>query len=234
MSSRPLVGVVIPVWNGERYLSEAIESVLGQTHDAVDIVVVDDGSQDSSADIAGRYAPDVRVVRCPHRGSAAARNTGTEAVRGDFVALLDHDDLWPARKLEIQLAAFGSPEPPDIVFGHVREFISPEIPARAARRLRCTPEPRPAKLSGTMLATRAAVDRVGPTSTEWISADFLAWLLAARRLGLREIMLPDHVLSRRVHELNVKNHGSELPRSEYLRILKAALDQNRAGSQPGG
>jgi hypothetical protein len=116
------------------------------------------------------------------------------------------------------------------VFGHVREFISPELEAELSGRLRCLTEARPAALPGTMLATRAAMTRVGPFAARWVSNDFMAWLLAARQLGLREVMLEEHVLSRRLHDSNF-SHRAELTRHEYLRVLKESLDRRRAGGR---
>jgi glycosyltransferase involved in cell wall biosynthesis len=227
--SEPHVGVVIPVWNGERYLRDAIESVLGQTHTPLDVVVVDDGSTDATTDIAQSFAPLVRLIRRPHEGLGATRNAGIQAVRGDYIAFLDHDDLWPQRKLELQLAAFRAGDAHELVFGHGREFVSPEL-ANEALGVRCDTELRPATVAGAMLATRAAVDRVGPVPTRWVSADFLAWLVVARRLGLREVILPEHVLSRRIHDKNMSLVNAALTRAEYVRILKESIGQEQTGS----
>jgi glycosyltransferase involved in cell wall biosynthesis len=104
----PEVSVVIPCFNGERFLSDAIESVLRQTHGPVEIVVVDDGSTDGSVVVAERYAADGRVTYVRHesnKGIAAARNTGLRRSRGRFVGFLDQDDLWQEDKVDCQLAA---------------------------------------------------------------------------------------------------------------------------------
>jgi len=220
------VGVVIPTRNGELYLAEALESVLRQTHRPLEVVVADDGSTDATLELAQRYAPAVRVLALPHRGLGATRNAGVEALSGDFVAFLDQDDVWSQRKLELQLAAFDAPSPPELVFGHVREFISPELEPQLAGHIRCVSEPRPAALPGTMLATRAALVRVGPFSTRWVSNDFMAWLLAAGRLGLRERVLTEHVLSRRLHLSNYSRLTASV-RSEYLHVIKESLDLRR-------
>lgn len=229
MTSEPVVGVVIPTLDGERYLGEAIESVLRQTHQAIEIVVVDDGSTDATRDVARRYAPDVRCLALPRRGLGAARNSGVGAVGGDYIAFLDQDDIWPEEKLEVQLVPFRERTPPDLVFGNVREFITPELALHLASQLQCVEEPRPAALPGTMVATRRSIAQVGPFSTRWTSNDFMAWLLAARRLGLREVMLGDHVLSRRLHLSNF-SHRTDISRTEYLYILKESLDRRRTGT----
>ena len=108
MTAAPTVSVVIPVHNGERYLAEAIESVLEQSHPALECIVVDDGSTDSTAAVAGRYGDRVRFAERAHAGVSAARNLGTSLARGELVAFLDHDDSWLADKLERQLALVAS------------------------------------------------------------------------------------------------------------------------------
>jgi glycosyltransferase involved in cell wall biosynthesis len=147
---QPQVGVVIPTHDGERHLGEAIESVLGQTHRPLDVVVADDGSTDATREVARGYAPEVRCIALPHRGLGATRNAGIRCVRGEYVAFLDQDDLWPRQKLELQLDRFAAERSLDLVFGAVREFTSPELAPRLARRVRCVSRPRPAALPGTI------------------------------------------------------------------------------------
>jgi glycosyltransferase involved in cell wall biosynthesis len=223
----PVVGVVIPARNGERYLAQAIESVLEQTYQVLDLVVVDDGSTDGTRDVARRFAPDVRCLSGPHCGLGAARNAGVDAVRGDVVAFLDQDDVWVPTKLELQVAALERAPTLDLVFGHVCEFLSPDLEPGVAERLRCRPEPRPAALPGTMLATRSAISRVGPFSTRWVSNDFMAWLLLAREFALKELMLAEHVLFRRLHGANF-SHRTDVTHAEYLLVLKEALVRRRS------
>jgi glycosyltransferase involved in cell wall biosynthesis len=108
------VSVVIPAFNAERTLLDAIESALAQTHEHLEVIVVDDGSRDRTAAIASSAAARdarVRLVRQPNRGVAAARNAGLELARGDFVAPLDADDRWHPEKLALQLDGFESGGP---------------------------------------------------------------------------------------------------------------------------
>ena len=101
-----LVSVVIPTFNREALLRRAIESVLCQTHRAVEVLVVDDGSTDGTAVMmAATYAADARVRYLPQQnaGVAVARNRGLAAATGDYLALLDSDDYWYPWKLELQL-----------------------------------------------------------------------------------------------------------------------------------
>lgn len=110
----PTVSVVIPCYNGAAFLAETLRSVLGQTYAPLEVIVIDDGSTDNSATIAAGFGPPVRVVRQENRGESAARNRGIALARGDWVALLDADDLWEPEKLELQVHALRD-APGDVV-----------------------------------------------------------------------------------------------------------------------
>jgi glycosyltransferase involved in cell wall biosynthesis len=216
------------VRNGERYLAEALDSVLAQTHPPCDIVVVDDGSTDRTVAVAERYAPRVRSVSQPAAGIGAARNRGVAQARGEGLAFLDGDDAWPVDRLERQLAAFHANPRPDLVFGHVEQFVSPDLDPSVRAGIVCPDTPQPAFLANTMLVPRTVWDRVGPFSITAVRSEFLDWLLRAREHGLREVMLEDVVLRRRIH---ATNHGRVRHDAvgEYAVTLKRALDRRRAG-----
>lgn len=110
------VSVVIPCYNGSKFITEAVESVLGQSYGEFEVIVVNDGSSDDSAERV-RSMRDGRVRLVEHeknRGIAAARNTGVRNARGEFVAFLDQDDLWYPAKLERQLAVMDADKTGDI------------------------------------------------------------------------------------------------------------------------
>ncbi|MDQ8188159.1 glycosyltransferase family A protein [Pelagicoccus sp. SDUM812002] len=111
--SAPLVSVVIPAYNAEMFLVEAIESAISQTHRHLEVIVVDDGSTDRTKEIAELYAEKdsrVSVISGPNAGVGAARNRGIASARGQYFAPLDADDRWFPDKLERQLAAMGGEE----------------------------------------------------------------------------------------------------------------------------
>ena len=99
----PLVSVVIPTYNYGRFIGETVESVLTQTYRPVETIIVDDGSTDDTRERVAGYGGRVRYIYQQNSGLSAARNTGIHAAKGEFIALLDSDDLWLPDKLERQI-----------------------------------------------------------------------------------------------------------------------------------
>ena len=112
----PLVSVVIPVYNGERFLNESLESVVAQTFQDYEIICVDDGSTDGSCALLNHYGARVRVIQQANAGQSAARNAGVQQATGAFVAFLDQDDRWYPFKLAQQVAVLNAE--PDVVLVH--------------------------------------------------------------------------------------------------------------------
>jgi glycosyltransferase involved in cell wall biosynthesis len=221
-----LISVIIPVYNGERYLAAAIESAIAQTWKSIEIIVVDDGSADGSAGVAKRFAPSVRYDLQPHVGPGAARNRGVRLAQGQYLAFLDADDLWVKEKLEIQMSALAVSVPPDAVFGHVEQFLSPDLSAEQAARLEWQPGAMPARLPGTILIRRETFEEVGCFSTALRIGEFVEWYGRATELGVRDVILPTVVLKRRIHANNsgiLHRHA----RSDYVRAIKSTIDRRR-------
>jgi len=103
-NSAPRVSVIIPTYNRGWTIERTVDSVLAQTFRDFELIVVDDGSQDDTADILAGYGTDIRVIRQPNAGVSAARNTGIRAAGGEFIAFLDSDDYWLPEKLHVQIA----------------------------------------------------------------------------------------------------------------------------------
>jgi glycosyltransferase involved in cell wall biosynthesis len=112
------VTIIIPCYNQARYLSESIESALGQTHRDLEVIVVDDGSTDATAKVAGRYER-VRLLRQFNQGQAVARNCGLAAARGDYVVFLDADDRLLPHALKAGLQCLARSPEAAFAYGHV-------------------------------------------------------------------------------------------------------------------
>ena len=226
------VSVIIPVFNGERYLSEAVKSALGQTAAPFEVIVVDDGSTDDTPGVAASFGSAIRYDPQPHKGISATLNRGIQLARGDFFAFLDADDVCVPDRLDRQMAVLRAQPEIDMVFGYSRYFLSPDVDADAARRLVIPDQPQPAFIKSAFLIRRGSFFKVGFFDTAWQLGDFIDWFARAVEMGLKTHMVPDVVFERRVHGRNM----TILERSsqgDFVRVLKAALDRRRSGARPG-
>ncbi|MSP12354.1 MAG: glycosyltransferase family 2 protein [Chloroflexi bacterium] len=226
---RPRISAIIPIYNGERYLAEAIQSALDQTYAVAEVIVVDDGSTDDAVLVAQQFPPPVRTIQQPHAGASAARNRGVQESREEYLAFLDADDIWLPDKLALQIAAFAANPAPDMVFGYVQQFHSPDLDPLLKARIVCPAEPAAGILPSTMMTSREAFLRVGFFDDTVMTGELLDWYLRATELGLRTAMLPEVVLRRRLH---AGNHGrvQRDSRKDFARVLKSALDRRRSGN----
>ena len=224
-----LVSVIIPVYNYDRYLGEAIESVLGQTHPHLEVIVVDDGSTDRSSEVAKGFADrGVRYCHQLHAGIGPARNTGVELAQGEFLAFLDADDGWPPEKIEQQLNAFDSDPALEMVFGQALQLQNgPEWEAAVNDYKPSVAGMVPGMVPGTMLIKRNAFFRVGLFKGDLKVGEFIDWYARAVELQVRSLVMADLFLWRRIHGSNqgVRERQSV---NDYARVLKAKLDRKRA------
>ncbi|MSO78742.1 MAG: glycosyltransferase [Acidimicrobiia bacterium] len=231
------VSVVMAVRDGERYLAEALESVLGQTARPGEVVVVDDGSTDSTLTVLASFGNAIRVVSQPPMGQAAAMNRGIEESTGELLAFLDSDDVWMLDALTCRLQRLHESDRPDGVFGSVAQFVSPGIPEHERRFFRFDPEPRPVPLPGTLLVHRAAFASVGKYDEGLRTGANLDWVSRARIAGMQLVSVPDVVLRRRLHDLNLGITMRGGARQDLLAVVRAhrarqATEPDDSGSEP--
>jgi len=219
----PLVSCIIPTRNGERYLAQAIESLLAQTWRPIEIIVVDDGSTDRTAEIAAAFGEAVRVASHPVANPVIARNHGMTLATGEFLGFLDHDDLWIPEKLALQMAAFEEDPALDVCVGMVQRFTQ----ASPEDEMTMVGSAVPGYLTIAMLARRRAFERVGPLDPAHFHSDSADWFLRARACDIGVRLLPQTLAYHRDHDSNRSlTHGNR-SRGEFLRLLKSKLDRER-------
>ena len=116
----PVVSIILPVFNGERFIREAVESIVSQGYPSLEIIIIDDGSTDKTKDIIEEVPVEVRYFRQDNRGPAAARNKGVREAMGDFVAFIDVDDLWPKNNLHMLAKELLENKDVDVVHGYAQ------------------------------------------------------------------------------------------------------------------
>lgn len=224
--------VVIPVYNNATYLTESVESVRRQTRQPRCIILVDDGSTDATPDVAAALrdngeGPPLDYVRQENRGPAAAMNRGATLVESSLIAFQSADDIWVPQKIEWQLKALD--DGADLVFGHMQNFVSPELDAATAASLQCPPEPMAGHNAGTMLTRLDTFRAVGPINESFRIGEFIDWYGRAIDLELKAVVVPRVVAMRRLHG---RNHSltRKTEAIGYAHVLKAMLDRRRARS----
>jgi glycosyltransferase involved in cell wall biosynthesis len=222
-----MLSVIVPAFNAERFLRQAIDSVLAQAWPKLEILVVDNGSTDATGAIARSYGAPVRCLESLPPGQPATSNTGVRHATGDWLAFIDADDLWAPGKLSRQFQEFEQDPDLEAVFGHAVNFTG-AVPTADG----CAAEEMPAPLPGTMLIRCEAFHRVGYYDESFTVGSIMDWYLRARELSLRMRILPDVLLYRRVHDDNLGSRHKDR-RADYVHILKAALDRRRKADAPG-
>lgn len=231
-SLNPLVSVVVPVHDGERYLAQALASIFAQDYRPIEVIVVDDGSSDASASIASGF-PDLRLIRQDNAGVSAARNTGIAAARGAFVAFLDADDLWLPNKLSRHVTFHLQHPKIGYTVAGVRNFLSDREQPPTWLTAADIGEDKVGYLPGNLFVSRATFDRVGGFDPDFRVGEGAEWFARAKDAGVLKAILPEVLLLRRAHPANQTNDLARI-RSGVLRALKASIDRQReADAAPG-
>lgn len=217
------VSVIIPVHNGAAFLADAIGSVRAQRYEPLEIVVVDDGSTDDSAAVAGSLG--VIVLRQRNQGPASARNLGIAKTSGELIGFLDADDLWTGHKLALEVPPFRRDPALGVVQGLTQE-------ARAVRRYDGTVsfedflEPFVSISLGSALFRRSVFDRIGMLDPDLRFAEDLDWFIRARDLGVPMLFVSSVMQIARRHGDNI-TWGKNMQEKNFLKILKRSLDRRR-------
>lgn len=228
MSPKPFISVIVPVYNGEKYLAEALESIRRQDYEPLEVVVVDDGSTDRTGEIARGFDLNLRYTRQPNRGPSAARNRGLEMARGEIVAFQDADDLWPEGKLALQLQKLMDDPSLEIVLGRVQRIKLAGV-ADGEEVFEDFSEPHIAFNLGSALYRKSVFDRVGLFDVTMRYSEDVEWLMRARERGVRMIVLKQVTLLYRLHGQNM-THGRDIRGVRFMNALKKSVDRRkRAG-----
>ena len=225
-----LVSVVVPTYNYRHYVGEAIESVLAQSHQPLEILVVDDGSTDGTQEELRRFNGRIRYLHQPNRGLSAARNTGILAAAGEFIALLDADDLWAPTKIEKQMALMDSPEV-GVVFCALNRI---DVRSGAEEVKHCLPDSRGdlrrmllhrnCMTASTVLVRRACFEKAGLFDESLRSAeDWDMWIRISRHFHFDYV--PEPLITYRIHGANMTKKIATMHQYQ-MQVLRRAFDED--------
>jgi glycosyltransferase involved in cell wall biosynthesis len=219
------ISVIIPVYNGEKYLQVALDSVHGQNFESIEVIVVDDGSVDGTALIA-KSNPKVRYIFQENQGHAVAKNTGLLHSTGNLISFLDADDFWPANKLQVQYAHLKTHPDLGCVIGKMRNFLDGGISRPEWIPGYMLADDGVALSLGAMLAHQWVFDQIGHFNVLYWHGNDLDWFIRLTEAKIPMGIMPDVFLHRRIHSSNLSKDQNVLAR-ERIRILKASMDRKR-------
>jgi len=230
------VTALIPTYNCERYICDAIDSVLAQTYPLHEVIVVDDGSTDQTQSVLARYGSRIKYIRQTNAGPPAARNTGIAQATGDFIALLDSDDMWMPEKLERQMDYLEKHPACGLIYTDMKTFDETGIIEESVKVSRNLTLPSghifPQVFAETLFQTSAVVvrkscvDTVGPFDTSLrMGDDYEFFMRIARHYELGYVDEP-LVLYRQHPSQGTRTWGKQLQQGvpwEFL-VLKKIVD----------
>lgn len=219
---KPLVSVIIAVYNGEKYIKSAIESVLQQTYLPIELLVVNDGSVDDTEVIVKKFGNILQYHSQSNRGQPSAVNCGVRAAKGSYISFLDADDLYMPDKTALQVTYLEEQTHMDFVFGYVEQFLSPELSLEEKNKWVCPSGISPGYLAVAGLFRKGCFDRTGLFNEEQKIGVFIEWYMRAEEKGLKNGLILNQVTRRRIHEGNMGIYSRD-SRLEYVKIVKTAL-----------
>jgi len=229
--------VILPCYNGSRWISQAVESVLAQTYKDFELLVIDDGSTDNSGEIVSSYFYDerVRYIYQENKGFSGAINRGIRESEGEFIGFIGQDDLWLPNKLELQMRYFSKHPDVDLVHssyfainseGRIIGIKNVEIP-KASSRKELIERLFLGNFIGfeTVLVRKRCFDEVGLFDERMIGySDHDMWLRMAGRFNIMGY-IETPLIKKRIHELQLsKVKAEDVLRDEFL-LVKKAIDQ---------
>jgi glycosyltransferase involved in cell wall biosynthesis len=224
--STPLVSVIIITYNREKYLTAALQSVFDQDYANREVILVDDGSTDSTPAIAESFEGQVRYVQMPHRGIPAARNEGVRQARGQLIAFLDSDDLWEPEKLSFQVRHLQEHPDCDICFGMLRRFLEPGASLPPGLRMESVNADQVSMSVCVGLIRREVFERVGEFDENFAVGEDTDWMARARDQGCR-FDFPERCLARiRIHDGSSSHHNRE-GTGALLKALRASVKRKK-------
>ncbi len=224
----PAVSVILIVRNGERFIADSLDSVCAQTVKPSEILVIDGHSSDRTVEIARRYAA-VTLVEQSSAGIANAYNEGIARARHDLLAFVSHDDRWLPNKLELQVAALAARPDALLSFTHVQHVLAEGAAPPPGFRAELLEKPVPGFIMETLVARRAAFERIGFFDPAFAVAEDVDWFSRARDAGLPAVVVPETLVLKRVHDTN-----ASLTTAANNQLLLKALRQSLARKRGPG
>jgi glycosyltransferase involved in cell wall biosynthesis len=224
-----LVSIVMATRNAEHFLPHALDSIAAQEYQNYEVIVIDGRSIDRTRAIAASY-PRTRIIEQDGSGFAQAWNCGIDNARGDIVAFLDSDDIWPKCSLARRVTRLASDPAIDCVVGRVRFFLEEGHSIPRGFKPKLLDESHVAYMPGVAILRRRVFRTLGRFEENWQIASDIVWFAKLRDSGARIDVIDDVLLYKRIHSSNLSNVAATMPvyREELLALAKQSISRQRA------
>jgi len=221
------ISVIITAYNSTDHLIKCLDSVFNQTFQPFEVIVIDDGSTNNTRELISNYSNElIKYYYQQHQGISMARNAGILNSTGNYIAYLDHDDLWPDNKLKLQIERLVLDNSVKAVFGMVSQFYSPEVDIEYRKKYICPQVPSSARHLGTLMIKKDDYNRVGLMDETVKIGEGLDWISRFDKLKLNYAIIPEILLFRRMH---YNNYGIRFKnnRSDYGKVFAKIIKEKK-------
>ena len=228
VKKEPLVSVITATLNASKYLREALNSILNQTYQHIEVLIIDGGSTDDTKEIANLF-PKVSFVTQNGKGLFDAWNQGIRMCTGEFIAILDSDDIWNPTTLSDHVNALLCDSSKLGSVGQVKFFLEKKQTPPPEFKLSLIEKSHLAYMPGCFMGRKEIFNRIGYYETEWEIASDIIWFGQVKDLKDEIYILDRVVLNKRVHKNNISYNSVEedIYGRELLKLLHLKLKSRR-------
>ena len=227
--ANPLVTIIIPVFNCEKYIGEAIQSVLIDDYRCKEIIVVNDGSTDNTSKIISTF-DNITIIAQPNQGVSKARNTAIQFASGEFVTYLDADDIWMPGRLANCVNFFDENPETDFVLGLQQMFLEEGAAKPPSVKQEWLENYTEASNNGVIMVRKNCYQKIGLFDTSLKNGEDTEWLLRARDAGLISERAPFVFIKRRIHEKNLSVGQSTEYKKMLFKIIRESVQRKTSNA----
>jgi len=228
MSSQPLVSVIIPAYNAEKHIRETIESVIAQNYTKIEIIVVDDGSTDNTAEIIKSF-PKINYIFQENQGHGMAKHVGTLHATGELLAFLDADDLWVNHKTQIQVEYLQNNPDLGFVVCQYTQFLDEGTTKPDWLRSELD-APCSAFIPSGLLVRRTVIEDIGGFDPKYKRGNDSDWFFRAKDRKIPMTVIPEVLFKRRIHNENLSHKPIEMY-AELRRVIKSSINRQKSKTE---
>ncbi|MFC1550423.1 glycosyltransferase family 2 protein [Candidatus Neomarinimicrobiota bacterium] len=219
------VTVIIPVFNDETHIAQAIDSVMQQGYEPLEVIVVDDGSDDKTAEIVKSF-PLVKYIHQENAGVSAARNTGISQANGEYIAFLDSDDKWLPLKLKKQTEIMEKNERIDLTITKMRVELESGMEWPAWLNEEHYRQDPVGYLPSTLLARKSAFEQIGIFNEKFKHSEDADWFFRAKDAGLQIKIIDEVLLLRLIHPQN-RSHALQNETKDFFNMIRQSVQRKK-------